>query len=172
MKEHARDREQAQAYQDSLKLRALVVDLRYEHERIHLPLVNLAAAASALAVNPQHPEFRREAREAWSQMLRVVERHLGQKSDVLLARSAERLNLVSPAMREAVTVACERLSEFARAISSVDLEGASAESVAQAADSMRRFAIALDDLAALEEHELLPKLQRMLFEHVTPVRER
>lgn len=171
MKEQAQHEGQARAYLDSLKLRMLVFDLSREHQRIRLPLVNLAASGSALAANPLNPELRREAREAWNQMMAMVERHLEQERDAALASSAEKLNLISPSLREAVTQACDRLNELAHQISAVDFERASAQSVAQAGDSMRKFAVALDDLAAREEHELLPKLRRFLFEHTSPARD-
>lgn len=170
MKEQGPHPQQAWAYLDSLKLRILIFELSREHERLHLPLVNVAACGSAVAANPVNPEFRREAREAWNQMMAVVERHLQQKNDLALASSAEKLNLISSSLREAVAQACDWLSHLAHQISGVDFERASAESVAQAGDSMRKFAVALDDLAVREEHELLPKLHRMLFEHTSPAR--
>ena len=167
MKEEQHHR-QTGSYLDSDRLKTLVFELSREHDRLRLPLVEVAACGSALAVNPLDPKFRREAREAWRHLMTVVERHLRQDNDAALANRAEKLKLISPAVREAVAEASDRITHLANQISGVDFERGPADSIARAGDSMRKFAAALDDLAVREEHELLPKLRTILFEHLTP----
>jgi hypothetical protein len=168
MKEEQYDQQQGATSLDSERLKMLLFELSCEHDRLHLPLVEVAACGSALAANPVSPKFRSEAREAWRHLMAVVEEHLRQDNDATLASRAEKLNLISSSLREAVTKASDGLGRLANQIAAVDFERASVEAIARAGDGMRSFATALDDLASREEHELMPKLRRILFEHVSP----
>lgn len=70
MKEEQRGR----ASLDSEQLKMLVFGLSRAHDRLRLPLVEVAACGSALAAYPLNPKFRSEAREAWCHLMTAVER--------------------------------------------------------------------------------------------------
>ena len=153
------------AYLDSIKLRVLVYDLSREHMKLRLPLINVAASGASLAANPSSQQYRHEAREAWHELGALIDRHLEQKDDETLVNAAERLKLLPHAVAEAMIAACEKLTELAHRISKVDFDHDPADTVGRAGEAMRKFAAALDDFTIREEHELLRRLQRILFEH-------
>jgi hypothetical protein len=151
---------------DLSRFRAMLFELSREHHRIPLPLVDAGACGSALAIKPMSLQLRREASEAWQRLMLAIGRNLESHADEQLADRAVDLGMVSPSLRETIGHVCDHLSELARQISALDLEGASDDSAAKAGESMRMFATALDDLAVLEEHELLPKMRKFLSGHV------
>lgn len=150
---------------DPSRLRTLVYRMACEHLQLREPLLKVATAGGVLAANPSSAEARGQARDAWHELLEIVVQHAIEKDDEELVESAEKLKLLPEPAAEAMLAVCNRLKELEFEISQINFEHSPPELVARAGQSMNRFAVTLDDLAGREDHELLPRLQRLLYEH-------
>ena len=148
---------------DVARLRMLVFQINSEHAQLRLPLVRLGAAGTALAANPQNSASRHEAREAWRQMLDVIEQHMNRREDEEALKAAETLKVMTDETAQAMIAVCNKLKELEHQISQIDFELSPPDLWARAGEAMRQFAVILDDLVLREDRELLPRLQRIAY---------
>ncbi len=165
MKEESRNLPQAESAGNlnQARLRLLVYELAQEHRQLRLPLLAVAAAGAALAANPDHPTLRREARQAWRKLDAVMEVHFARAEDAELLRGASQMKLLPPDAADTLIKVCEKLEELAHRIARIDFEAGSPDAVKNAGLAMRDIAVALDDMAAREEREVIPRLQHALY---------
>jgi|GEM_PF-2821315 len=150
---------------DAPRLRTLVYELSREHQQLRLPLLRVADRGIALAANPADTASRRQAREAWQELLRIVDLHMERHEDEELVESAESLRLVPDSVARGMLDVCARLKQLEYQVSQIDFDQSPPPMLARAGEAMRQFATAMDDLANREERDVLPRLQRLLYEH-------
>jgi hypothetical protein len=156
-------RSEAAAILNQAGLRRLVYELAREHRQLRLPLLGVAAAGAALAANPDNPDLRREAREAWQRLNAVVEGHFARADEAELLRGASQLKVLPPDTADALIEVCDKLEERARRIAGVDFDAASPDAAKNAGLAMRDIAVALDEMTAREEREVMPRLRHALY---------
>ncbi len=156
-------RTEAAAILNQAGLRRLVYELAQEHRQLRLPLLKVAAAGAALAANPDNADLRREARQAWRRLDTVMEGHFARADDAELLRGASQMKVLPPATADALIELCDKLEELARRIARVDFDAASPSAARDAGLAMRDIAVALDEMTAREEREVMPRLQHALY---------
>ncbi len=150
---------------DTARLRHIVYELSREHVQLPRPLTRLADAGIALAANPASLDARTHAHEAWMEMLQIIDLPFAHRADVELLESAERLRLVPDVVARGMLDACSKLRDLESRISQADFHQSPAELMARTGEAMRELAATLDDLALREDRELLPRVQRLLYQH-------
>jgi len=127
--------------------------------------VKVGAAGGALVADPQSSVSKVKAREAWQELVDLIEHHMSRKEDEQLLQSAEALKLLPETVAKEMLEVCERLKGLEHRISAIDLEHSPTETIVAAGDAMRNFAVILDDLSVREDRELLPPLRKILYRH-------